>query len=201
MKIKICGLTDPKEAAYLNACEADFAGFVLFYPKSRRNNTIDRAKEIMKELNPAIKRVAVVVSPTEAQIKEISRAGFDYVQIHGELDADLLSAIPLPVLRAFNVKDMENYARYDSCPQIAGYVFDAAEPGSGNTFDWNILQQVPRGEKLFFLAGGLHPGNVAQAIQTVRPDGIDVSSGVEYNECPGKDPEKIKKFISIARNA
>ena len=201
MKIKICGLTEPKEAAYLNAYGADFAGFVLYYPKSKRNNAIARAEEIMGKLKPSIKRVAVVVSPTEAQIREISQAGFDYIQIHGTLDENLLSAIPLPVLRAFNVKDMAKYAKYGRHRQIAGYVFDAAEPGSGSTFDWNILQQVPRDGKLLFLAGGLHPGNVAQAIRAVRPDGVDVSSGVEYQEMPGKDPDKIKKFISAARNA
>ena len=201
MKIKICGLTEPKEAAYLNAYGADFAGFVLYYPKSKRNNAIAQAKEIMGKLNPSIKRVAVVVSPTEAQIMEISQARFDYIQIHGTLDENLLSTIPLPVLRAFNVKDMAEYAKYGRHPQIAGYVFDAAQPGSGATFDWKILQQVPRDGKLLFLAGGLHPGNVAQAIRAVRPDGVDVSSGVEYQEIPGKDPDKIKKFISAARNA
>lgn len=201
MKIKICGLTEPEEATYLNTYGADFAGLVLFHPKSKRNNTIARAKEIMRELNPAIKRVAVVVSPTKAQIREIAQSGFDYIQIHGNLDANLLSATPLLVLRAFNVKDMGEYAQYSACPQIAGYVFDAAKPGSGSTFDWNLLQQIPRDEKLLFLAGGLHPGNVSQAIQAVRPDGVDVSSGVEYEECPGKDPDKIKNFISAARNA
>ncbi len=201
MKIKICGLTDPKEAAYLNTYQADFAGFILFYPGSKRNNTIAQAKEIMRELAPSIKRVAVAVSPTEAQIRQITEAGFDYIQIHGKLSQDLLSTISLPVLRAFNVKNMEEYAQYGSQPQIAGYIFDAAQPGSGATFDWNLLRQIPRDEKLLFLAGGLHSGNVAQAIQAVRPDGVDVSSGVEYDDASGKDPDKIKKFISRARNA
>ena len=82
MKIKICGLTDPKEAAYLNTYQADFAGFILFYPGSKRNNTIAQAKEIMRELAPSIKRVAVAVSPTEAEskgrVKEITRLFCDF---------------------------------------------------------------------------------------------------------------------------
>ncbi len=201
MKIKICGLTETREAAYLNKYQANFAGFVLYCPKSKRNNTIDHAKEIMEKLDPAIMRVAVVVSPTENQIKEIQLAGFHYIQIHGNLSPELLSHINLPVLRAFNVTDMKNYEQYHRNPKIAGYVFDAAEPGSGATFDWNLLKKIPRDEKLLFLAGGLHPGNVARAIQTVRPDAVDVSSGVEYKDFPGKDPDKIKKFISAARKA
>jgi len=201
MKIKICGLTETREAAYLNRHHADFAGFVLFFPKSKRNNTIAHAREIMEQLDPAIKRVAVVVSPTEEQIEKIQLAGFDYIQIHGNLSPELLSHISLPVLRAFNVTDMGNYEQYHRNPRIAGYVFDAAEPGSGTTFDWNLVKEVPRDEKLLFLAGGLHPGNVAQAIAAIQPDGVDVSSGVEYGNQPGKDPDKIEKFISAARGA
>lgn len=199
MKIKICGLTDKTEAAYLNRFGADFAGFVLFYPKSRRNNTIAQAKKIMDGLASDIQRVAVVVSPTKEQITEIEKAGFDYIQIHGELSRELLSHISLPVLRAFNVSDMAAYETYRHNERIAGYVFDAPEPGSGTTFDWNLVKNLPRDEKLLFLAGGLRPDNVSQAIQAVHPDGVDVSSGVEYDGRPGKDPQKIAEFISVVR--
>lgn len=200
MKIKICGLTQKKEAKYLNKHQIDFAGFVLFYPKSKRNNTISQAKEIMQMLAPDIKRVAVVVSPTREQISQIEQAGFDYIQIHGNLPHKLLDQISLPVLRAFQVTDLTEYPAYQNCPQIAGYVFDAFKPGSGTTYDWNLLKQLPRDEKLFFLAGGLCPDNVSQAIQTLHPDVVDVSSGVEYDNILGKDPEKIQKFVSAARN-
>lgn len=200
MKIKICGLTQKKEAEYLNQAHVDFAGFVLFYPKSKRNNTIFQAQEIMQALSPDIKRVAVVVSPSREQITEIEQAGFDYIQIHGNLPQEILSHISLPVLRAFNVTDMEEYPSYHNSPQIAGYVFDAVEPGSGTTFDWNLVKQIPRDEKFLFLAGGLHPDNVSQAIQTLHPDGVDVSSGVEYDHTQGKDPNKIKHFVSAVKH-
>ena len=201
MKIKVCGLTSKEEAKFLNQYSVDFSGFILFFPKSKRNISIEQAREIMKELNPAIKKVAVVVSPTIEQAMQICEAGFDYIQIHGELSEELLANITLPILKAFNIKDMEQYSFYQSCPQIHGYVFDAAEPGSGQVFDWNLISQIPKDDKLFFLAGGLHPGNVCDAITTLHPDGVDVSSGVEYGkEIVGKDPDKIKQFVQAVRS-
>ena len=195
MKIKICGLTNKKEAEYLNANQVDFAGRVLFFPKSKRNITIEQAKEIMSALHKDIRKVAVVVEPSVEQVREIERAGFDYIQIHGKLQESLLEQVQIPVLKAFNIKDMDEYEIYHKNPKIAGYVFDAQEPGSGKTFDWSLVKNIPRDEKLLLLAGGLHPGNVQEAINYVKPDGVDVSSGVEYEDKLGKDEEKIKLFV------
>lgn len=195
MKIKICGLTNKKEAEYLNANQVDFAGMVLFFPKSKRNITIEQAKEIMSALNKEIQKVAVVVEPSMEQLREIEQAGFDYIQIHGKLQEGLLEQVTLPVLKAFNIKDMDDYEIYHANPQIAGYVFDAQEPGSGKTFDWSLVKNIPKDEKMLLLAGGLHPGNVQEAINYLNPDGVDVSSGVEYEDKLGKDEEKIKLFV------
>lgn len=200
MKIKICGLTEKREAAYLNENQVALAGFVLFFPKSKRDCPLSRAKEIMAELSPDIRRAAVVVSPTLDQVEQIQEAGFHYIQIHGKLSQEVLSHISLPILKAFNVSDIGEYESYRANPKIAGYVFDAAEPGSGNTFNWDLIRKIPRDGKLLFLAGGLRPDNVSRAIQAVRPDGVDVSSGVEYGDRPGKDPEKIRQFVSAVRN-
>lgn len=201
MKIKICGLTSREEAGYLNENQVDFAGFVLFFPKSRRNISIGQAKEIMACLPEGIQKVAVTVSPTAGQIRAIEEAGFDYVQIHGELSKEVLEAVKLPVLKAFNLKDLEQYETFRNCEKIAGYVFDAAEPGSGQSFDWELVKQLPRDGKLFLLAGGLSSENVAKAIRVLSPDGVDVSSGVEYEDRPGKDPQKIKDFCMAVRSA
>jgi phosphoribosylanthranilate isomerase len=195
MKIKICGLTSKKEAEYLNSNQVDFAGMVLFFSKSKRNITIEQAKEIMSALNKGIQKVAVVVEPSLEQIQEIEQAGFDYIQIHGKLQESLLEQVKLPVLKAFNIKDMNEYETYHKNPKIAGYVFDAQEPGSGKTFDWSLVKNIPRDEKMLLLAGGLHPGNVQEAINYLNPDGVDVSSGVEYEDKLGKDEEKIKLFV------
>lgn len=199
MKIKVCGLTKPEETAYVNKNQVDFVGMVLFFPKSKRNIDIPRAKEIMKELDSAIKPVAVVVAPSLSQVKEIEEAGFSYIQIHGAMPEGILEETHIPVLKAFNVSDMGQYESYHKEPRIAGYVFDAVEPGSGKVFDWSLVKNIPRDEKLFLLAGGLHAGNVAQAIAVIKPDGVDVSSGVEYTDRPGKDPERIDAFVREVR--
>ncbi|MBR1771278.1 MAG: phosphoribosylanthranilate isomerase [Lachnospiraceae bacterium] len=212
MLIKICGLTRVEEAAYVNRNQVDFAGVVLFFPKSKRNLTIEAAKPIMTALDPRIKTVAVTVQPTVEQVRQIREAGFDYVQIHGILEEGVLEQIQamMPVLKAFNLTDMDRLATYERFAGIVGYVFDAAEPGSGKTFDWNLLRELPRGKKLFLLAGGLHAGNVAEAIRVVQPDGVDVSSGVEYIARPeepdgdwpartGKDPDRVDAFVRNVR--
>lgn len=200
MLIKICGLTRQEEADYLNKNKVDFAGFVLFYPKSKRNITIDQAKEIMKKLDNRIQTVAVVVKPTKNQIGRIKEAGFDYIQIHGDLEEEMWINVDLPVIKAFNINDMEKFPEYQKKEQIKGYVFDAHEPGSGKTFDWNLLKTIPRDEKLMFLAGGLTIENVQRAIQCVRPDGVDVSSGVEREDGKGKDKDKIERFVMNVRS-
>jgi phosphoribosylanthranilate isomerase len=202
-KIKICGLTSPAEARYLNENHVDFAGMVLFFPKSKRNISIEQAKDIMAALDASIKRVAVVVSPSIEQIRQIEAAGFDYVQIHGEIpetETEAEAAIAIPILKAFNVSDMGSYEKYHNDSRIAGYVFDAIEPGSGKTFDWKLVDNIPRDEKLLLLAGGLNPDNVRMAIEAVHPDGVDVSSGVENDNGAGKNPEKIHDFVSAIKS-
>ena len=137
--------------------------------------------------------VAVTVSPTLEQVKTAYDCGFDYIQIHGEVEEDVLSNPYLKVIRAFNVSDLEKFDEYRMNQNIVGYVFDAHEPGSGKTFDWTMLENLP-------LAGGLNPETVAKAVKAVKPDGVDVSSGVENSNGDGKDFEKVKKFIISARS-
>lgn len=200
MKIKICGITAIEETAYLNQNHVDFAGMILFFPKSRRNITLEQAQLLIQALDPAIKKTAVVVSPTLEQALALEALHFDYIQIHGDLSQDLLQGLHTPILKAFNVSDMHSYPYYHRFPQIAGYVFDAAEPGSGKTFDWSLVKNIPRDEKLLLLAGGLTPDNVTDAIRFIHPDGVDVSSGVEYGNKPGKDPEKVAAFTQAVRS-
>ena len=202
-KVKICGLTSPAEARYLNENHVDFAGMVLFFPKSKRNISIEQAMENMAALDASIKRVAVVVSPSIEQIRQIEAAGFDYVQIHGEIpetETEAEAAIAIPILKAFNVSDMDSYEKYHNDSRIAGYVFDAIEPGSGKTFDWKLVDNIPRDEKLLLLAGGLNPDNVRMAIEAVHPDGVDVSSGVENDDKAGKNPDKIHDFVAAVKS-
>ena len=198
-KIKICGLTTPQEAEWVSKAQADYAGMVLFFPKSKRNITIDQAKEIMKSLSSQIKKVAVVVSPSALQIKEIQEAGFDIVQIHGQVLPEALGILQIPFLRAFNVDNMQEWERYEAEPKCIGYVFDAVKPGSGTTFDWSSIPNLPEDGKPYLLAGGLNPDNVGGVVAAMHPYGVDVSSGVESESGQGKDPEKIEAFVKAVR--
>lgn len=200
VQIKICGLVSPDDAALINQFQVDFAGIVLFYPKSKRSRTLQEAHVILQALRPDIKKVAVVVSPSVSQIDAIESLPFDFIQIHGELPDEVLRAAHLPILKAFNVNDLEQYSRFRGCDGIAGYVFDAAQPGSGKTFDLGILDRLPRDDKLFLLAGGLTPDNVSHAIVCVHPDGVDVSSAVEYTGRIGKDPQKVADFVRAVQS-
>lgn len=199
MIVKICGITDVEETEYLNENNVDMAGMVLYFPKSKRNITLEKAKEIMASLNENIKKVAVVVSPSIEQVKSIENAGFDFVQIHKDLPDGLFNETLIDVLKAFNVNDVEELGKYKNIENIKGYVFDAPTYGSGETFDWSLLNNIKRDDKLFILAGGLNGDNVRDGIKAVQPDGVDVSSGVENYNGVGKSREKIREFVMAAK--
>ena len=215
-KIKICGLTSAEEASWIVEERVDYAGIVVFYPKSHRNMTISCAKELLPILRQgksltgeSIRTVAVTVSPTAGQVEEIQAAGFDIIQVHGELSKESFDAIRIPMIRAFNGFDKDAYDKFHHCEKVEAYLFDAGKPGSGQTFDWDVLRRLPRDEKPIFLAGGLNADNIGQAVREVKPDVVDVSSGVE-RDVPvgelngfarvGKDREKIRAFVKEVRS-
>ena len=223
-KVKVCGLTREEEAEMLADCRVEFAGMVLFFPKSKRNVTLQQAEKILAALKKygVSKSVAVTVSPTKEQVEQIMRLGFDYIQIHGTLSDEVHDVLRIPVIRAVNVagetaEDKESIRRQLESVladhQAEGFtnytvfsVWDTygSSPGAGKTFDWNLLKNIQKTDKLLFLAGGLTPENAAQAVKTVAPDVVDVSSGVEKDVSPcaafaGKDAEKITKFVENVR--
>ena len=194
VRTKICGITSVREARILNACPPDYAGFVMFYEKSKRNNTAKQAGSILEVLDPKIQRVAVTVSPTLEQVMEICRMDFQVLQVHGALSEEAARACTLPIWRAYHVvagqkPEMDPQER----GRIAGYVLDGARPGSGEPFSWKALQSFRRDDKMLILAGGLCAANVEAAIEALSPDVVDVSTAVE-GSC-GKDAWKIKEFI------
>ena len=196
--IKICGLTKVDEAAFLNENAVDYAGFVLFYPKSKRCIDIEQARLIMDRLDPGIKKVAVMVSPELHQVRQAEAAGFDYVQIHGGLKAEILDETDIPVIKAFNVSDLDELDKYVENDRVHAFVFDSAVPGSGKSFDWALTQKLETKNKPVLLAGGLSPENVAEAIRLIHPYGVDVSSAVEGEN--GKDEAKVGAFVQAVRN-
>ncbi|MCR5625167.1 MAG: phosphoribosylanthranilate isomerase, partial [Lachnospiraceae bacterium] len=197
MQIKICGITTRDDISYVNEAGPDFAGFIQFFPKSKRNISVGQAKELFAGLSPNIKKVAVTVEPTPEQIKEIEAAGFDYIQIHGNMDVRTLAQIKIPALKAFNVKDLGDFETYNACENVKGFVFDASVPGQGKTFDWSLLQGLPEisDDRIVLLAGGLNPENVADAIRATGARGVDTSSGVENDNGVGKSRKKILAFV------
>ena len=199
VKIKICGITTEEDVGDLNKAGVDFAGFVQFYPKSKRNIPLEQAVRLMRRLNPQVQKVAVTVEPDREQLLLLAEAGFDIVQIHGDVSDALLDGSPLPVWKAFNVTDLSSFERFQRHTAVSGFVFDAMFPGSGKEFNWEILDKLPRTDKLTMLAGGLRPDNVAAALKRTNVDGVDTSSGVEKDFGAGKDSEKIQAFVRAVK--
>jgi phosphoribosylanthranilate isomerase len=215
VEIKICGLTKPVEAAYLNDVDAGYAGFV-FYDKSRRKVSIEQAEHIRSKLKSSIKSVAVTVSPDVHLVRELEAAGFDILQVHRELTMEVLESCSIPIWYAFNVSDArevgEKQQFFEQLPQhladkIKAVVVDGAQFGSGRTFDWSADWLCGKEQELsaifqnrrFILAGGLNPDNMSDGIRLFHPDIVDVSSGVEGEF--GKDKEKIEAFVRAVRAA
>lgn len=200
-KVKICGLKNPTDIKCINTLSPDFAGFVMFFEKSHRNISPEKAQKLLSALDPKIKSVAVTVSPTEEQLEQIYTLGFDYVQIHGKINEKLLSECKTPVIRAINVSGIESIGDIENLDNVKGILFDSEVPGSGQGFNWTLLKKLPKTDKMLFLAGGLTADNVAAAICQVHPYAVDVSSGVELSDKSGKDFELVRAFIENARNS
>lgn len=200
-KVKICGLKNQTDIKCINTLSPDFAGFVMFFEKSHRNISPEKAQKLLSALDPNIKSVAVTVSPTEEQLEQIYNLGFDYVQIHGNITDEVLKNSKTPIIRAINVSGTDSLTDLDNYKNVKGILFDSAAPGSGQGFDWTLLKKLLKTDKMLFLAGGLTADNVAAAICQVHPYAVDVSSGVELADKSGKDFELVRTFIENARNS
>lgn len=215
-RIKICGITQDEEIQWLNEADVSYAGFVL-YEKSCCYIPISKTQELFEKLNDNIKKVAVAVSPDVTMVKQVMDAGFDILQVHGNLTEEVLAVTEIPVWRAVNLTDanifeelVREYRDLSIDEKITALLMDAKEFGSGKTFGWDAyerdegkemlrqLRQILEKEQIqFVLAGGLTPDNVSRGIDIFSPDIVDVSSGVEKEpgQGTGKDREKIQKFV------
>lgn len=202
IKIKLCGMTCREDIELVNRLRPDYAGFVMFFPKSRRDLSPERAGRLAAELC-GVRSVAVTVSPTAEQVCKAADTGFKIIQIHGNLSDDTYAACErrgIEIIRAFNSFDHDEIERCAALTLVKAFLFDAAQPGSGKTFDWTELERFDRRGRELFLAGGLDPRNVGAAIAAVRPDCVDVSSGIEKPQ-GGKDPLTAEQFVKNARAA
>ena len=191
--VKICGLTDDAAVAAAIECGADAVGFV--FAESVRRISVQQALEISSGVPKTIKRVAVMMHPTNDEWLEVRRGfrpdvvqtdlgDFDYLDVPGDIER-------WPVLR--------EGANTDAIGLPDLFVYEGRRSGHGETVNWEVAAQMAKRGKMI-LAGGLDISNVTEAINEVRPFGVDVSSGVE--SAPGrKDTAKIKAFIDAVREA
>jgi phosphoribosylanthranilate isomerase len=204
VKIKICGLTSLGDALLALAAGADALGF-MFYEPSPRYVTFDQAGAIIRRLPPFIAKVGVFVNAPEAAVRRaVAECGLDCLQFHGEeTPAFCRRFAPLKVIKAFGIQNADSLAALPAYATDA-WLLDSYVPGvpggTGAQFNWDLALAAKRHGVPIILAGGLGPDNVAEAIQRVRPYGLDVASGVE--SAPGKkDPAKVRDLIARARAA
>ena len=202
-RVKICGITTPRDAQAAARLGADAIGLVFFAP-SPRNLEIAQAREIAASVPPFVARVALFVNPEPDAVRATLRAcQIDLLQFHGEEDPVFCAQFGVPYLKAVRVRKGLNLLECLSPYRTAaGWLLDGYRPdyygGTGETFDWGV---VPAGlERPLVLSGGLTAANVADAVRRVRPWAVDVSSGVEAAKGV-KDADKIAAFIQGVRNA
>lgn len=202
---KICGLSDLSSLQAAVEGGAKFIGFV-FYPKSARYVEVEQAKILARHVPTGIKSVGLFVDPTDEELDSIIPiVQLDMIQLHGSETAGRIAEIKekysLQIMKAIPIsgeQDLKNIDAYEACADWLLFDTKTAEHGgSGQTFDWHILQNRDF-KKPWMLAGGLSASNIQQALETLEPNVLDVSSGVE-REKGVKDPEKIKEFLETLR--
>jgi len=192
MKVKICGITRTEDAQRAAALGADFLGFI-FVKESPRYRDAEHAATIAESLGADRPKLVGVFRDEDVDtIRTIAaRVPLDFVQLHGAESDDDIRAIGLPAFKTLHVGD----ALPDTTahPAADWLLFDSFGGGTGKRFDWSLLNLYSR-RKPFLLAGGITPDNVVAAVSLVRPDAIDLASGVE--SAPGiKDHEKLERLF------
>ena len=210
-EVKICGLTRPEDASVAASAGATYGGVILA-PGGKRSVDAARAAEIFAGL--PLRRVGVFVNADPDELRRSARsASLDVVQLHGDEDPEYVRRLRKDaawrVWKAVRPRSGDEFAeavvRFGT--MVDGILVDAWSPdargGTGHRFPWEevarFLDRLPS-ELQLIVAGGLHPGNVREAAETLRPSVLDVSSGVET--APGlKDPEAVRSFVAAARAA
>lgn len=195
-KIKLCGISRPEDIMAVNQWKPDYAGFV-FYKKSKRYVSFEKAKILKEQLLPGIQTVGVFVDEKPEVIAGLLENGIlDAAQLHGQESSQYLHTLrgltSKPLIQAIQIHSEKDL--YKAADSTADFLLLDSGAGTGQTFDWNLLKNIRQD---FFLAGGLDAQNVADAICQVHPYGVDVSSGIETNG--KKDKEKIAAFMAAAR--
>ena len=195
-KIKFCGIQPTTDLPFINQLAPDYIGMV-FAQNSRRFVTIAQARQINEILNPSIKKVGVFVNAPEELIRQIvAEKLIDFIQLHGQEDELTIQhyqmTFHLPIIKAFSIQTPQDVL--EASQSTADYLlFDYQQAGSGQSFDWRLIQQVNRP---YFLAGGIKPENLKAAL-AFKPYAIDLSSGIESNGV--KNNQKMQTIMKIMR--
>lgn len=195
-KIKFCGLTGDCDIEAANELRPEYIGFV-FAPKSKRYVTPERAAELKRRLAAGIKAVGVFVNDTPCHVAELLETGIiDIAQLHGSEDEEYIGHLRQltgkPIIRAFRIKTAEDIKATERC--TADHVLLDSGAGTGEVFDWKLIKNMKRP---YFLAGGLSPDNVENAVEQLSPYAVDVSSGIETDGV--KDKAKMAAFAAAVR--
>lgn len=202
VRVKICGITNLEDALCSVEAGCDALGFV-FYKKSPRYITPQKAKDIIKKLPKNITKIGVFVNAPEKTIKDIARiCGLDMLQFHGNESQEFCKRFNgYQIIKVFRIKDkidIENILRYKTFAYLFDTFVESKPGGTGRRFNWDLLEGLEDIDRSIFLSGGLTAKNVKGAIKVIHPDWVDVSSSVEIK--PGeKDYNKVKKFIEAVR--
>lgn len=199
-KIKICGIRRMEDIAVINDLKPDFIGFILSKPFRRYINP-EMAEQLHKQLKENITTVGVFVNePIDYVADLLNRQVIDMAQLHGDEEEAYIDRLrkqmqseKQKISKAFRIQSNTDIKKAQAC--TADYVLLDSGTGSGITFDWSLIQNI---DKPYFLAGGLSPDNVTQAMLQCQPFAVDVSSGVETDGW--KDPKKMQAFVDIVRN-
>jgi len=201
VKVKICGITSIDDAQAAVSAGADLLGFV-FADESPRRLSIEQAATIARTVSPFVVRVGLFVNaPEELVMHAMGACGLQLLQFHGDETPEYCRQFGAMSMKAFRVKGPETIQALPEYPTDA-WLLDAFVPGqrggTGHAFNWDLAVEAVTLGRPVFLAGGLTPDNVGEAVRRVRPYGVDVSSGVE--SAPGKkDAAKVRAFIQAAK--
>ncbi len=200
-KIKICGITRICEINWLNEFEPDYAGFV--FARSRRRISLEELQIFRKFLSPRIKAVGVFVNAAPNLIADLLEEGLlDAAQLHGTETPEEIEMLKRrtdkPVIKAVSVSSIQDVIRAQQYP-VDYLLYDREQGGTGQSFEWDLLEQCDIQRRPFFMAGGISSANVGEVIRRFHPYAVDVSSSVESQG--KKDREKILEFIRSVRNA
>ncbi len=204
VRVKIEGIRSPADALEIAKMGADAIGLV--FADSPRQVTVEQAAEIVKTLPPGVATIGVFVNASVGAINAaVAETGISYVQLHGDEQPDVVGRISVPCIKAFRIRDAASVAAIGDWVKAAGdnlfaVLLDAYDPAArgctGNKLKWGLSGGLDF-DRAALLGGGLYPGNVRQAVETVKPWGVDAASGVESS--PGvKDMAKVAAFIQAA---